>query len=214
MSDEEFDNNNAIYKTLLWDSGLRLAPAEGYSPTSILFDKNSEYLAFPKIYGGYKLNPRHDGLDIPYSEVAKSIVMRYDRRVAERGDYLLYIAKKLELIKLKSNIAICLRKKYTSENKVTAKQLLNGSYVSGLIQHNDGFKILKNIRSSAAHWQNEKVKLLAMIRQFGLPTLFITLSAADTRWPELLVELSRIVDQKKIRRRGRQSFIHRQSKTY
>jgi len=35
------------------------------------------------------------------------------------------------------------------------------------------------------HWEDEKKKVMAMIRQFGLPTFFLTLSAAKTRWPEL-----------------------------
>jgi len=35
-----------------------------------------------------------------------------------------------------------------------------------------------------------------MIRQFGLPTFFITLSAAETKWNELLVILSLFVDQR------------------
>jgi len=35
-------------------------------------------------------------------------------------------------------------------------------------------------------------------RQFGLSTFFITLSAAETRWPELIVLLKRNVDRVKI----------------
>jgi len=33
-----------------------------------------------------------------------------------------------------------------------------------------------------------------MIRQFGLPTFFITLSAAESKWNELLVILSLLLD--------------------
>lgn len=50
------------------------------------------------------------------------------------------------------------------------------------------------IRNSPSHWQNEKTRLLAQIRQFGLPTFFITLSAADLNWPELLSCLKFTVD--------------------
>jgi len=39
---------------------------------------------------------------------------------------------------------------------------------------------------------------MAMIRQIGLPTFFITLSAAETRWPELIVLLKRNVDRVEI----------------
>ncbi len=40
--------------------------------------------------------------------------------------------------------------------------------------------------------------MLAMIRQLGIPTLFFTLSAAETRWPELLVILMKTVRNKNI----------------
>ncbi|CEP10863.1 hypothetical protein, partial, partial [Parasitella parasitica] len=35
---------------------------------------------------------------------------------------------------------------------------------------------------------------MAMIRQLGTPTLFVTISAAETKWPELLVALKKLVD--------------------
>jgi len=57
--------------------------------------------------------------------------------------------------------------------------------------HDDGYRILKGIRTSPAHWEDEKKKVMVMIRQFGLPTFFITLSAAETRWSELIVLLKR-----------------------
>lgn len=88
-----------------------------------------------------------------------------------------------------------MRKKCSKSGKVTAGDLVDSNYVDSLIQHNDGYKILKGIRSSPAHWQHEKTKLMAQIRQFGLPTLFLTLSSADTNWPELLVNLKLSVDK-------------------
>ena len=35
-----------------------------------------------------------------------------------------------------------------------------------------------------------------MIRQLGLPTLFISLSANDLNWPEFLIALGKLVDDK------------------
>ena len=40
-ADEEFDTNNAIYETLHCGKGIRMAPAEGHKPTSILFNPNA-----------------------------------------------------------------------------------------------------------------------------------------------------------------------------
>jgi len=100
-STTDFDFAMAQETMLTPEEGIRLAPAEGYKPRSILLDPDTEYLAFPKIYGGYRLNPLYNGKPIPYSDVSKSLLMRYDRRAAERGDYILFMAKKLELLKLR-----------------------------------------------------------------------------------------------------------------
>jgi hypothetical protein len=40
--------------------------------------------------------------------------------------------------------------------------------------------------------------LMAMIRQIGVPTFFLTLSAAETKWPELLKILYRILKNEEL----------------
>jgi len=72
----------------------------------------------------------------------------------------------------------------------------DNSFIDSLVQHDDGFHILKGLRS--AHWEAEKKKVIAMTRQFGLPTFFITLSAAESKWNELLVILSLLLDSRDI----------------
>jgi hypothetical protein len=54
------------------------------------------------------------------------------------------------------------------------------------------------VRTSPAFWEQKLKNILAMIRQLGIPTLFLTLSAAESKWPELLVMLKSILDNKKI----------------
>lgn len=203
--DDEFYTNNAIFETLLSSDnidfmgasnvGIRMAPAENYTPSSILFDENCEFLAFPTVFGGHKMEPEYNNKKISYTDFTKSLILRHDRRVAERGDLLLFMAKKLELLRLYNNIGICLRKKTVRNRTITAADMCSSNYVEGVVHHNDGYKILKGIRSSPAHWQQEKAKLMAQIRQFGLPSFFLTLSSADTRWPELMVALKKSVDK-------------------
>jgi len=45
---------------------------------------------------------------------------------------------------------------------------------------------MKNVRGSPAYWQRMCYDVLAMVRQLGCPTWFISLAAADLRWPELI----------------------------
>lgn len=168
-----------------------MAPGEGHRPLDMIIDSDSEELAFVTIYCGQKRSCTES-----YSKIIRSELRRYDRRCC-RIDKILYSYKKLELLSIKSAISIALRKNTRSRN-VTAENALDESYVNSLIQHDDGYRILKGIRTSPAHWEAEKKKVVAMIRQFGLPTFFITLSAAETKWVELLVILSKTVDSNDI----------------
>ncbi|OFC61133.1 hypothetical protein BBW68_13460 [Candidatus Erwinia dacicola] len=170
---------------------LVIAPGEGQRPIDIIQDNNSEELSFGTIYVGQKRTCSET-----YSKIIRSEIRRFDRRACTIPK-LFYDYKKLELLQIKNSTSICLRK-FSGRNRVTAQNLLNENFVQNLIQHDDGYKVLKGVRSSPAHWEAEKKKAIAMIRQFGLPTFFITLSAAESQWVELLVILSKTVDSKDI----------------
>ncbi|XP_050339187.1 uncharacterized protein LOC126765663 [Bactrocera neohumeralis] len=170
---------------------LVIAPGEGQRPIDIVQDNNSEELSFGTIYVGQKRTCSET-----YSKIVRSEIRRFDRRACTIPK-LFYDYKKLELLQIKNSTSICLRK-FSGRNRVTAQNVLNENFVQNLIQHDDGYKVLKGVRSSPAHWEAEKKKAIAMIRQFGLPTFFITLSAAESQWVELLVILSKTVDSKDI----------------
>ena len=55
-----------------------------------------------------------------------------------------------------------------------------------LIQWDYAFKFMKNVRGSPAYFQQTFYDLLAMIRQLDIPTWFLTLSAADMKWPDVI----------------------------
>ncbi len=48
---------------------------------------------------------------------------------------------------------------------------------------------MKNIRGTRAFWNSVKLDLLAMIKTLGPPTFFITLSANDMYWDDLVTVL-------------------------
>lgn len=49
-----------------------------------------------------------------------------------------------------------------------------------------GYRILSNIRSSPSYWETKKKELMALLRQLGKQTFFLTLTAKEKRCPELL----------------------------
>ena len=50
---------------------------------------------------------------------------------------------------------------------------------------------MKTIKGTAAYWKNTLFNLLAMFKQLGPPSLFVTLSANDMHWPELIKTLKK-----------------------
>jgi hypothetical protein len=88
-------------------------------------------------------------------------------------EYMFYLLSKLEFEKIKSVINIC-----SSRLKSFANTRVDDLHV-----------YMKCLRGYASYWNTAKSDLLAMIRQLGSPSWFITLSANDLNWPDLIKDL-------------------------
>jgi len=77
-----------------------------------------------------------------------------------------YIIKKANNSKSET-ITISLRK-CSNLQDVTASNLLDTNYIIGLEHRNEGYKILRNIRSSPAYWEARKIELFATIHYSSL----------------------------------------------
>ena len=72
------------------------------------------------------------------------------------------------------------------------KQIQGDTYLAICLSHGrtlDGQKItagMLKLRDSSACWQHELYDVLAMLHSLGIPTWFLTLSAADLHWPEMI----------------------------
>ena len=72
--------------------------------------------------------------------------------------------------------------------------MLNEEVVDSMLKVDDGYKFVRTLRVSPPYWEAAKKELFAMIRQLGLPTWFISLSAAETHWADLLISWGKFVD--------------------
>ena len=66
------------------------------------------------------------------------------------------------------------------------KDILSDEVCTKLVNLDEGYNILCTSRNSPQYLQKGKKDAFAMIRQLGFPSLFISLSAAETKWQELL----------------------------
>ncbi|KAJ8043495.1 hypothetical protein HOLleu_10603 [Holothuria leucospilota] len=91
---------------------------------------------------------------------------------------------------------LALRRCKTKGHKLTASDILNKETVTKLIHLDEGYHIFRSLRNSPPYLEKIKKDLMAMIRQLGFPTYFVSLSAAGTRWTDLLRILGMLVDNK------------------
>ena len=59
------------------------------------------------------------------------------------------------------------------------------------VQKDKAYRFMKNVRGSPPYYQRTFYDLLAMIRQLGTPTWFLTLSAADMKWPDVIKTIAK-----------------------
>ena len=179
------------------DRIISFAPGEGNRPLGIFMDKDSEYLSFPTIYCGKRQADNSERLaPVHYSTMCKWELRSKDRRVAQSVPNIFYKLKKLQIRQVQGSASLLLRKCNTKGKTFTAGDLKSESSVNNLINLDEEFRVLRNLRGSPPYFERCKKDLFAMIRQLGNPTWFCSFSAAETRWIHLIKILGRLIDKK------------------
>lgn len=84
-----------------------------------------------------------------------------------------------------SNTNISLRKIKSLQN-LSAKEVKNSGIIDDSVKHDNGYRFLKSVGFTPAFSEAKKKHALSLIRHSGVPTYFITLSASEIKWPELI----------------------------
>ena len=180
-----------------YSKAFSIAPGEGNYPMSLFRDKHSEELAFPGIFCGEKRIPNENRESkIYYSEICKSEIRRSDRRVCKQVDNLFFKLKKMQMKLLFDQTHIILRKYNSKNNNNLKAKDLKGEKLNEIVSHNDGYKVLKKVRGTPPYFEAMQKDIFAMIRQLGPATLFLSFSAAETKWSHLLKILGKILDHR------------------
>lgn len=120
-----------------------------------------------------------------YQQWSKIRLTRSDRRFAQDLSSLFYMNSKLRITKLSNSISTYLRKKKINGNPLSAGDVQNDDFINV----DSGFKVFSTDRGSPTFWSDKMKVVMATIRQIGKPHLFLTVSAAETEWLELIVIL-------------------------
>ena len=66
----------------------------------------------------------------------------------------------------------------------TVKSNFKGIFEKFVVRDN-AFSFMSSVKRTPAYWKKILNDVLAMAKQLGIPTYFLTLSCADLRWEEL-----------------------------
>ena len=178
---EDIENISTALKS------FSIAPGEGQVPLPLTLDQHALRAAYPTLFGGQL--PKKNCIPLSIADVAKLYMEHRDPRFRLHPHFCFALYRVLQTFNLKNSVFVNLKKnKCLDGSTITAKDIL-GSQGNNLIQHNSGYKVLMSDRSSPAYWQKIKNELVGMVRQIGMPTFFLTFSAAETIWPDVIKSL-------------------------
>ncbi len=176
-----------------------IAPAEGRLQIHFLTDPHNEELCFLKIYGGEQIIPYLNDNTFTYSSICKSELRRFDRRCATNMSKIFYMYKKLVAKNLLSSIDTAMKKTKNTE-KLTVRDVKNKEKMNELLLNSEAQLMLRANRSTPQFWEWKKMEINAMIRQLGCPTFFITFSPDEENWIDLLIIVTKALENKTITR--------------
>ena len=67
--------------------------------------------------------------------------------------------------------------------------------VNDSISSDKAFTFMNGIKGTPAYWKKFLFDVLAMVKQFGVPTLFMKFFTTDLRWIELMYIISKLNKQ-------------------
>ena len=150
---------------------LELAPGPDKGARHILFDKNCEELAFPKIFFrrkfGYTFPREHHLTPTRYFNQR---LLNFSQTFASNSDYIFFEQSVLQQKNLNDQINIAMK-------KVTG-QLTAGMFahydesVKRFVSNDQSFLFMNQIKGTPACWKKFQREVLTMVKQLGCPTFF------------------------------------------
>ncbi|XP_072047335.1 uncharacterized protein [Amphiura filiformis] len=165
---------------------LSVAPGEGNKPEHVL---DMEPKCFPVEFpdGSNTYNESRKQKLSP-SRYFNARLFSADNRFARNPEYIFFALYCTEVHQIHSKVSIATRigcTKTSDGKTITASMLRDHEQVKELIKRDEGYRFLTQLRGTPAYWERAKKDMFAMIRQLGIPTFFVTFSAADRRWIEI-----------------------------
>ncbi|XP_066911584.1 uncharacterized protein [Clytia hemisphaerica] len=175
------------------DSNVTIAPGEDKEPLPIICDEQCEILAHPYLFptGKFGYTYKRD-IKLTPCRYFNQRLLNYTQKFSSDSDYIFYAQSVMQHLNLNSSINTALKKIQTEG--LTAGRLSQNfkETISNLIANDDAFRFMNNLKGTPAYWKRFLYETLAMVKQLGLPTWFMSFSCADLRWPEIIEIIQKI----------------------
>ena len=102
-------------------------------------------------------------------------------------DYIFFTHAVMQKIQLNDQINIAMKKIATGKLSKNFK-----TTIQQFIAQDKAYSFMSSIKGTPAYWKNYLFEVLAMVKQVGIPTFFMTLTCADLRWNELVEIISKL----------------------
>ena len=172
---------------LIDDANVIIAPGQDQKPVSIICDENCEELAHPHLLptGKFGYNAERT-VPLSPTKYFNQRLLNYRQKFASDTDYIFFAHAVTQHLNLNSRINIAMQK--VKADGITAGMMTSDfkERVKSFIANDDAFTFMNTLKGTPAYWKRFLFEVLAMVKQLGLPTFFMTLSCADLRWNELV----------------------------
>ena len=113
--------------------------------------------------------------------------MNYTNKFSSDSDNIFFSHKVTQSVNFHNQINIAIKK--VASDKLTAGMLSSNFKDKASDQ---AFFFMNGIKGTPAYWKKFLFDVLAMVKQLGCPTFFMTLSSADLRWNELISIIAKL----------------------
>ena len=176
-----------------------IAPGQDAIPKFILMDDDFEVLSFPNLFpkgvGGHGVNTPRER-DICLRRYVNQRLLNKDPRFSKSIEYIFAFQYATELKQLRTDMAMALKRQCTDGKRITVGDMRNFHKVNQMIWKDIAYKFMKKVRGTPSYWTVALYDTLAMLRTFGTPTWFISLSPAEFLWPEFMQAVGRKIGKK------------------
>ena len=175
------------------DENIIVAPGEGKAPLNVLKDPNVEVLAFPDLFptGKFGFSEYRD-VKLTHTKYFNQRLLNYTQRFASDTDYIFFANFVSQQTNLRNQVNVAMRK--VSGRNISAGMLSDNfkETVKNFIANEEAYSFMNSVKGSPAYWKIMLSDVLAMVKQLGTPSFFMTLSCADLRWNELIAIICKL----------------------